>query len=92
MNARTNTFNFPFRETNNHQAYASTNVRKILDTIAPPVFTSVEAETANSFPVSHQQIQDMAIPTKATMKYDPLGYCRPSVLYMIFVTPVTIKP
>jgi hypothetical protein len=33
MNARTNTFNFPFRETNNHQAYASTNVRKILDTI-----------------------------------------------------------
>ena len=21
MNARTNTFNFPFRETNNHQAY-----------------------------------------------------------------------
>ena len=33
MNARTKTFNFPFRETNNHQAYASTNVRKILDTI-----------------------------------------------------------
>ena len=33
MNARTKTFNFPFRETKNHQAYASTNVRKILDTI-----------------------------------------------------------
>lgn len=32
MNARTKTFNYPFRETNNHQAYASTNVRKNLDT------------------------------------------------------------
>jgi len=32
MNARTKTFNFPFRGTENHQAYVSTNVRKTLDT------------------------------------------------------------
>ena len=32
MNARTKTFNFPFRGTENHQAYVSINVRKTLDT------------------------------------------------------------
>ena len=32
MNARTKTFNFPFRGTGNHQAHVSTNVRKTLDT------------------------------------------------------------
>ena len=32
MNACTKTFNFPFEGTSNHQTYASTNVRKNLDT------------------------------------------------------------
>jgi len=41
MNARTKTFNFPFRENKNHQAYASTNVRKILDTIVSKLNTAV---------------------------------------------------
>jgi hypothetical protein len=37
MNAHTKTFNFPFRGTENHQAYISRNVRKTLDTTFLPV-------------------------------------------------------